>query len=453
MSTEWGDLERRLRDLGSDIGGAPLPGPDAARHRARQRTRRQVAGAASGIAAAAFGVISLGGLGPLSTSPPEPAHTPTPVPSPTEDAVEPGSELALTVEDLEASSGADELVGWQQVDGPPGEPFLCAPTPGDADRVIERWFQPSPDGYLHQIIEISTSDAAQARFDSVIAELLSCVEERNADNPDDNQLSAVWTVDGIGDSAWLGEYMVEPRSAAGELMVVQVNVVLAGDTVTIITRGGPSMEGHNVGPLPYEVATVAAERLCTWAGRDCSGEPMPQRVYPPVRSDVEPGWLTVDDVVTAMPYFGTISDVGEILDGEDYGHICMEQANAVAAGATTVPRRMYSDPLDDALEIQFFEYVAQFDTDQAARAHYDDLQAAVEACGGDVLGGIENSGYQGSAWRVGDEFLVSHLGAVINGSNVAVVVLSEPSSAQDELPADQTLALLDRAGARLGDLE
>jgi len=455
MSTEWNDLERRLRELGSDIGGVPLPGPDAARHRARQRTRRQVAGAAVGIAAAAFGVIALGGLGPLSISQPEPAETPapTPIPSPTEDIVEAGDELALTVEDLEASSGAEEPVGWQVTDGAPGDPFFCAPVPGNADQIMERWFQASPDGYLHQIIEISTADTAQARFESVIDELLSCIEERSAGNPDDNWLSLIWTVDGVGDDAWLGEYAVPPRGPNDELMVVQVNVVLAGDTVTIITSGGPSMEGHNVGPLPYDVAVAAAERLCTWAGSDCIGEPMPERVFPPVQNEVEPGWLTIDDIVTAMPYFGTISEAGGIFDGEDYGHICMEPANAVAAGATAVPRRQYTDPLDEALEITFFEYIAQFESDQAARAHYDDLASAVEACGAQQRGTIAGSGHEGVGWVTEDEFAPFHLGLVINGSHVAVIVLGEPSSAQDELPPDQTLELLSRAGIRLGELD
>nr|NIR59239.1 hypothetical protein [Gammaproteobacteria bacterium] len=88
--------------------------------------------------------------------------------------------MTLTVESLEAAFEVSEPVGWALAEGPPGEPFRCAPSPADADRVLERWFRPSDDGYLHQIIEISTADAARARFDSVIDEMLSCVEERNA---------------------------------------------------------------------------------------------------------------------------------------------------------------------------------------------------------------------------------------------------------------------------------
>ena len=453
MSTEWNDLERRLRDLGSDIGGAPLPGPDAARRRARQRTRRQMAGAAAGIAAAAFGVIALGGLGPMSISQPDPADTPTPTPSPTGDVIEPGNDLTLTVEDLEATYDDPELaalVGWEPAD-PPNEPLLCAPT-ADAD-AISRWFRTSDDGYLNQFIEISTADAAQARFDSVIDEVLSCVEERNAGNPDDNWLNVVWTVDGIGDALWTADYAVPPRSPVGELMIVQVSVVLTGDAVTVITQAGMGMEAHNVGPLPYEIAMVAAERLCTSAGRDCISDPVPRRVHPPVNGEVEPGWLTIDDIVTAMPYLGTINEAGEIFEGDSYGHICLEPANAVAAGATAVPRRQYTDPLDEALEITFFEYIAQFESDQAARAHYDDLVSAVEACGAQQIDTMTGPGHEGVGWVTEDEFAPFHLGAVINGSHVAVIVLGEPSSAQDELPPDQTLELLSRAGIRLGELD
>ena len=454
MSTEWSDLERRLRELGSDVGGAPLPGPDAARSRARQRTRRQVAGAAIGVAAAAFGVIALGGLGPLSISQPEPAETPTPTPTPTEDAVEPGNELALTVEDLESTIANPEdvaLVGWKPAD-PPVERFLCAPAPSDAD-AIERWFQTSDGGYLNQIIEISTAEAAGSRFESVVNEMQGCVQEREAENPDDNWLNVVWTFEGIGDALWTADYAVPPRGPNGELTIVQVSVVLAGDAVTIISQGGLGMHGNESGPLPHDIATLAADRLCTWAGRDCTGNPTPQRAYPPVRSEVEPGWLTVDDIVTAMPYFETISETGEIQDGDAYGHICMDAADPVAAGATAVPRRQYSDPLDDALEIHLFEFIARFDNDDAARAHYDDLVAAVEACGVEPLGAVEDADYEGSAWRVDDEFAPFHLSAVISGSDVGVLVIGQPSSAQDDLPPDQTLDLLGRAGARLAELE
>jgi hypothetical protein len=459
MSTERNDLERRLRDLGSDIGGAPLPGPDAARRRARQRTRRQVAGAAVGIAAAAFGVIALGGLGTLSISQPDPADTPTPTPipspSPTGDVIEPGNDLMLTVEDLEASYDDPELaaqIGWEPAD-PPTEPFLCAPTPGDGDQVIERWFQPSDEAYLHQIVEISSADSAAARFDSVVNDVLSCIEQRNADNPKDNWLNMVWTVEGIGDALWTADYAVPPRGPAGELMIVQVSVVLTGDAVTVITQGGPGMHGNDVGPLPYEITMAAADRLCSSAGRDCIGDPVPERVHPPVNSDVEPGWLTIDDIVRAMPYFGTIGEAGEIFEGDSYGHICLEPANAVAAGASSVPWRQYTDPLDGALETGFYEYIAQFESDQAARAHYDDLVGAVEACGAQQIDTIAGSGYEGVGWVAEDEFAPFHLGAAINGSNVAVIVLGEASSAQGELPPDQTLELLDRAGARLAELE
>lgn len=458
MSTEWNDLEHRLRNLGSDIGGAPLPGPDAARRRARQRTRRQVAGVTLGaVAAAAIGVAVLGGLGPMSISQPEPADTPTPTPSesPTGNDSEPGDDLMLTVEDLEASYDDPELaaqIGWEPAD-PPDEPFLCAPAPSEADQVVERWFQPSDEAYLHQIVEITTADAAATRFESVVSDVLNCIEERNAENPDDNWLNVVWTVDGIGEALWTADYAVPPRGPDGELMIVQVSVVLAGDAVTIITQGGPGMHGNDAGPLPFDIAMAAAERLCTSAGRGCIGDPVPQRVHPPVNSDAEPGWLTIDDIVTAMPYFETIGEVGAIHDGDGYGHICMEAANPVAAGATAVSNRQYTDPLDPTLETDFFEYIARFESDQAARAHYADVISAVEGCGAQQIGTTAGPGYEGVGWLAEDEFAPFHLGVAVNGSDVAVIVLGRPWSAHTELPPDQTLELLARVGTRLGELE
>ncbi|MFW6091651.1 MAG: hypothetical protein ACODAF_07200, partial [Actinomycetota bacterium] len=385
MSNEWDDLGRRLDDLSSDLRGA-LPGPQAARRRARQRTRRQVAGAGLGAAAAAaVGAIVLGGLGPLSAAPPEPVDTPRPAPTttpapspsptPSGDAEVAEDELTLTVESLEAAS-VFESAGWTAAEAPPGEPFLCAPSPADADRVLERWFEPSYSGYLHQIVEIGTADAARARFDEVIDEVLSCVEERNAENPEDNWLSTVWTVGGIGDRTWLGEYAVPPRGSDGQLTIVEISVVLVGDTVTIITQGGSGLLLFQTGSLPYGVAMAAADRLCSWAGRDCTAEPVLQQVYPAVDADAEPGWLTIDDVVTAMPSVDTISVVGDVIDVDDYGHACMA-ANPVAAGATAVLSRQYYDPADEALprDVQLFEFIARFDTEGEARGHLEDLAA------------------------------------------------------------------------------
>lgn len=452
MSTEWGDLERRLNELGSDIGGAPLPGPGAARRRGRQRTRRQVAGATLGIAAAAFGVISLGGLGPLSTSPPEPAHTPTPTPAPAPTEA-PGNELALTVDLLEANSGANELVGWVRLENRPDELFACAPEANDADHVIESWFQSSPDGYLHQIIEIGTAETAKARFEAVIDEVLSCIEERNADNPDDNRLSNIWTVDGIGDGAWLAEYFVPPRGPDGELMIVQVSVALAGDSVTIVNSGGPGMHGTEAGPLPYDNLAAAADQLCKWAGRDCISEPDPQRAYPPVNTEVEPGWLTIEDIVAATPYFASINTVDAVEDA--YGmHVCFEAAgDPFAAGAGSFENRSYSDNRDMALEVNITQLVLRFQSGDAAQSYYTQLVNSVEACGGQQTGDIGGDGYEGVTWLANDEFVSLHLGAVVYDSAVSILVAGQPSASQNELPAEQMQALLDQAGVRLGELE
>src|SRR5690606_36015145 len=105
MSTEHGDIRRRLEDLGAALGDLQLPGPDAARRRARQRSRRQAGGAVLGaVAAVAVGVISVGGLPAANTAPPAPAESPTGEPT-----IEPSDErLVLSVDDVEAGTGDGE---------------------------------------------------------------------------------------------------------------------------------------------------------------------------------------------------------------------------------------------------------------------------------------------------------------------------------------------------------
>jgi hypothetical protein len=444
MSTEWGDLERRLRGLGSDIGGAPLPGPDAARHRARQRTRRQVAGAAVGIAAAALGVIALGGLGPLSISQPEPADTPTPTPSPTGDLVEPGGELALTVEDLEASSGADEPVGWRQATNPP-KPFACAPTPGDADRVIERWFETPEGGYLHQVIEISTPDRAQQRFDDLTAEITSCVQAGG----EEFVLDQVWTIDEIGDRAWIARYWAPPRTEELATLVT-ISMAQVGDSLTTVSQGGLAMDAN--GPPDDNVASIAATRLCEATGGQCEFAGQPQRIFPEAQPDV-PGWLTVDDVVAATGFDHITEGSGVADAGGDWGFACLTN-NPVANGAGSVEVRTYSDPTWQT-DAPVSQSIAVFPSDQQAQDHFEALVGDANACDqGDTveeIGQVSGDGYVGVAWRsTNEEFGTSFVfGVVVNGPAVSFVSFAEDEFLDLHLGADQAAELLDRAGQRL----
>jgi hypothetical protein len=454
MSTEWDDLERGLHDLGTDLGDGPLPGPHAARTRARQRTRRQVAGATIGaVAAAAVGAVVLGGLGPLSISQPDPADTPTPTPS--GEIIDPNNALTLTVDDLEASSGADEPVGWQEVD--PLERFACAPAPGDADTdadkdadmVVERWFQASPDGHLNQIVEISTADEAEQRFNDLTAELRSCVENGG----EEFRIDQIWSIDGIGDQAWTATYSAPPRTEEAATIVI-VSVVQVGDSVTTVTQGGLAQD-FNLRPGD-DLPMLAATRLCEASGSRCEFAAEPHRVYPEAQPDL-PGWLTVDDVALATG-FDFITEGGAVADaGGSWGFACLEN-NPIDYGARSVEVRSYVDPTF-AVEASVYQSTAVFESAQQARDHFDALVADASACDAgspaEEIAQVSGGGYVGVGWRSTDEEYGTSFvfGAVVNGPFVSIVTFAEDSVFDLYLEPDQVRDLLDRAGQRLDELE
>lgn len=453
MSTEHDDLRRQLERLDEAVADAHLPGPAAARHRARQRSRRQATGAALGaVAAVAVGVLVVGGLPSVTSAPVLPAHTPTPTGEPTTGPPI-GDALVLTADELEANSGHDELVGWTATDDSATPSFECAPVPGDADVVAQRSFVNPGEGRLDQFVEISTADRAGARFADITEGIVACVEQRNADNPTDNWMNVIWTVDGIGDATWQADYAVEPRSAADELMIVTVSVVHVGDAVTVITQGGPGMHGHEIGPLPYELAAAAAAKLCGSAGDSCVADPQPHRVYPAAAADV-PGWLTAQDVADAIGV-PEITEAGEPYDAEgQYWFICFDDPNPEAAGATSVERRSYVDP-QDMVVTSVDEALARFTSSGTAAEHYQELVAAGEGCvaqgDADEVASVDEAEYQGRAWRsTGD--IQFGFGVVSRGPAVAVVVLT-PGDPTDEITDDELRALLARAGERLADLD
>ena len=449
MSTDNGDIHRRLEALGAALGDSRLPGPDAARRRARQRSRRQAGGAVLGaVAAVAVGAIAIGGLPTLDVAPVPPAETPTGEPTTEPPA---GDSLLLTVDDLEASSGADVPVGWTAAEAPAAPSIACAPSADDAaDLLLRRSFTTPDDGLLDQFIETWTAEEAQARFNDIITEVVDCVEERNADNPDDNWMNVIWTVDGIGDDTWQADFAVEPR-VGEQLTIVTITVIRTGDAITVLTQAGLGMHGHEVGPLPYEVAGVAATRLCAPAGDQCVTDPAPSRIYPPLESgDDEPGWLTVNDIASAAPFFGGVSTAGEVMGAEGI-HTCFD--DPLAAGAESFVLRSYTDPNDTSAELALYQYVATFGSNEQAEAYYAGVPKTNADCAVEVIAEANGTGYEGTAWISSDEFVTFHLGAVINGSAVSFILTTEPPGATGDITPEQMQALLERVGVRLADLQ
>ncbi|HSI93897.1 MAG TPA: hypothetical protein VK925_10370 [Jiangellaceae bacterium] len=449
MSAEHDDLRHRLAKLEDALGDTHLPGPTDARHRARQRSRRQATGAALGaVAAVAVGAMIVGGLPSLSSAPVPPADAPTEEPTTEPPA---GDSLLLTVDDLEANSGADELVGWTGSDAPEAPSISCAPSADDdADLVVRRSFATPDDGRLDQFVEIRTAERAQTRFDDITREVVACVEEWNTENPDDNWMNVIWTVDGIGDETWQADYAIQPR-VGDQLTIVTVTVIRAGDAITVLTQAGLGFHGHQEGPLPYDLAAAAATKLCASAGSACVGDPAPHRVYPALESgEGEPGWLTVDDIVTGAPFFAGIATAGEVMAGEGI-HSCF--GDPLAVGGQSFQVRTYSDPLDTSLEFVVFQYLARFGSNAQAEAYYAGLPNTNADCAVEVTGEVGGAGYAGTVWRSSDEFAAFHLGAVFNGSAVSLIVADEPSWAPESIPPSQLEALLARAGERLAEIE
>src|SRR5690606_25665421 len=316
-----------------------------------------------------------------------------------EPTIEPSDErLVLSVDDVEAGTGDGEPIGWREIDSAPEPSFECVPPIGDADHVIRRSFVPPDDGRLDQVVEISTPERAQARFDTITDAIRACVADAEAAGVADFQLDQVWTIEGVGDAAWIARYWAPPR-VDDSLTLVTVSVALVGDTVTTIVQGGLAMDANL--PPSDNLARLAAERLCAASGRDCAAEPDAQRLYPEPTPELS-GWLTVADVVQ-LTRFDEITDVGELVDDEGtYGFACLE-VDATAAGASWVRRRSYYDPLfvSDAVVDQA---VARFPSATAAEAHFDRIAGDASDCDGGppatvATGEVSGPGLRGATWR------------------------------------------------------
>lgn len=455
VSTDDGEIRQRLENLGAALGDTRLPGPDAARRRARQRSRRQAGGAVLGaVAAVAVGAIAIGGLPTLNTAPPiDPAETPTD--GPTDDSTGgPTDSLLLTVDDLEESSGADELVGWSTAEVGAEPSYDCAPWIGDADHVVQRSFITPWDGRLDQIVEISTPERAEARFDEVTDSVVSCVEQAQEAAQEEFRLDEVWAIDGIGDGAWIARYWTPPWTDEGAMLVV-VSIVQVGDTVTTLAEGGMAMDANL--PPSHDLVRLAGERLCAASGRACSAEPAAQRVHPAPFPD-QPGWLTVQDIEETSGIEG-LTEGGEVQDTDgSYGFACIE-VDAAADGAASVERRMYFDPVWEIGE-SLDQAIARFPSVSAAEDHFDRIAEEAAECGDGMstesTGEVAGPGFRGESWRsTSEEFGTAFaFGAVVNGSAVTVLTFPAPEGfGGQDMDADQLGALLTRAGERLADLQ
>jgi hypothetical protein len=459
MSADFdSDLRRRLESLGSDVGRAGLPGPAAARRRARQRARNQAVGAVLGAAVVVGGAVIAVAQPTLLTAPDpatspgetvtsSPAPTPSTSPSSPDQAPTLPTSVLLQVSDIEPEG---EPIGWAE-SAWPVEPWPCAPVAAASDHVLKRTFVNPEGGRIEHIVEATASGQATSRFAEVHDALVSCVESGAASGAD-FRLDEIWAVTGVGDEAVLVRYWAPLREGPpGEgQLIVSVSIARSGNAVTTVTRGGFAQDA-NV-PDTSEDAQAAVTRLCPVTGGACVTDPDQQRTYPEPAADL-PGWLTVADVAEATGE-DRISAAGEVLtDATGFPFVCF-QTDPGATGATSVESRTFYDALDPTT-ISVDEYVARFPSGSAARAYYDTLTAEGDSCSAEPSLVVQNTGtvagdggLAGTTWRstVAETDSVFVYGVVVSGSAVAYVSTNLDSPADDELAT-----LLRVAGERLGE--
>jgi hypothetical protein len=271
--TEPDQLQEDLRALESDLRHVHLAGPEAARRRGRQRTRRRAAGIAGGLAI----VAATGLLGPLDSlpgtggepSPVSPATrvertpaTPTPpaTPAVTEDVL-------LDATDLVPQGG-----GWQATDTPwAGQgPFACAQGADEgADEAMLASFAPADEGRVDQVVERYDSPGdAEARFDEVRAAVADCASQLDAAT---DRRPEFWQLAGVGDAAWVAGYWT-PETAGEARRRVEIGVVWTGTVVMHVTWGFLAQD--SIEPVVTDATVAAAEKLCVAAGGACVSDPV-----------------------------------------------------------------------------------------------------------------------------------------------------------------------------------
>ncbi|NDL58463.1 hypothetical protein [Phytoactinopolyspora mesophila] len=465
-------LRNRLNALSGAIDDVHLAGAEAARHRAAQRTRRQVAAVGlSGVVIVALGVLAIG-QGQLLTAP-EPAHptqtqSPTAVPTTpdtpdgTADPDRPDRAILtaafLTTEDITPDGEpGDVLPEWSEV-STAQTPFDCAPTAEDgAEYVAYENTQDGQVGHFLQFIE-ETGEPVR-RFSEIRAGFERCVRDREASAEDTyTGFSQIWNVGGLGDEAWMATYFDAAEEPADEFMetnVVHVQMVRTGNLISVVVNGGPGLD-DNVDMDPDFLVT-SADRLCGAFGTECVGDVTPERTDRQPIGDID-GWLTLDGVVqaTGLDQLVEGSEPMKANDGAGPAGWALTYLplDPEDDGATFFQRRFYQSADPGYLGVD--QEIAVFPDDDTARAHYEDLIAAAAAYneGGrevDNTGSVDEGDRAITTWRESDEeYGISFVfGIAVRDNAVTVVNHGIDSAAGHDVTADQMMDLLSRAADRL----
>lgn len=459
MSTDHDDLRSRLEELGGHLNAVRLPGPAAARRRARQRTRRQAGTAVLGAVAAAVGMLVVGQPG-LWTEPQYAEEPTAPVPAPTGSSPAPPTDqsrvpalpesVLLTADDLERES--DEPVGWTLADLPE-EPFTCVPEASPAAPTLRRTHEVG-DGRIDQVVEeYPDAEAAQVRFEEIGTEVLTCAKALREDGSvDSGGPPEAWSLAAVGDAAGLLRYWT-PVTDGEWRELVQLSVVRTGTAVTTVAQGGLALDANL--PMSYDFAVAAAERLCEPAGGACVGDPERQQTFPEPPAE-SAGWLHAADIEDVIRVRMAPSGV-DGWDATPYFDPCIP-LHALDVGATRLERQLYAEPDDPTSGVMVTQHVAVFPDGGLAEDYFRTVQASSardpECEGQEAAATFSGDGFEGAVWQsplAGTDTVASY-GVVTRDRIVATVEHSVDPWEEREVTPQQWQALVARAGERLADL-
>lgn len=401
------DLQRRLRELEPDLFGTRLAGAAAARRRAAQRIRHQVAGTVlAGVAVVAIGtIIAFRPMIPLarpigladSSTPapvsnrsqePEPSGTQSPSAADQATRVQSGN-VATTVPDTALIIGEDVWVAdgfdrqWTAADSDDRPDCFPSLSHLDAERVQAR-ITDDPDYGIqvsHDILLLEPRAAADAYAD-IRAQVERCAatSDRQRDGAFVTPyLLSKGPVTGVGDEAFLIEYVTSATEF--EYSFVDLGVVRRGNVVAIVARWTVGIDKHH--DADYHTVAAAAERMClatfrqSCVANDAAYQPIgpvPTDEYGPLQLAEDP-WLTDDDVNPVGSY-APLTLRGSTTDYAYYQFACLTSLLISDAPMSPRPRLWLSEGPGS-----FVETLRLMPDTASAQSLMDDFGMLPERCG------------------------------------------------------------------------
>lgn len=460
MSADFdSDLQRGLESLSSDAGHIGLPGPAAARRRARQRTRNQATGAVLGaVAIVASGVFAFAqptlssapdyaGPPPSESATPTESATPSDTPTPTHDVPGITPDALLRAADLSPILDSD----WQE-SGPLPDADLGVCSDALPGGELTRWFVPTAQEASHrwngafQVIEPHTDETATTAAYAALRDTY----EQCAAAKEQAQFHDSYTVGAVGDEAYAIVMGVPAEADFGRELAI--GVARSGTVVTRVIR---QVAVQETGPPELIVADLATavNRICTTpAGGACAGEPEIDRI--PQNTTGTPGYLSPDDAARVLGTPGVWEVALEPTDVGDGGHrhVCAVFDDVPGMEATQYTLVTLDAGVPEPAR-SVTQSVLTFPDEESAISAADQMTAGFDACG-QAQPQLEVSPVTDQVWLVGISDSVDPppwWGLARRGSVVTLVEIRVPEA--DGVTDEDAVSLVDLAGERLADLE